>query len=351
MASDSKRSGSALRIGSIIAIGVAIAASSLLYIQWSSGSFHRHEKIAIVTWTEDPFWGPTQDGANDAARDLGVDLTFVTSKPDIDSQNQHIKDVLAGGVDGLAISPNDPVAQQAIINDAAGKTILVTFDSDAPSTNRRGFIGTDDYSAGQVAADEVRLAIPDGGKVIISVGSIDMSNGGDRRQGLIDNLLDRPFKHDRPHDPLNAELKGQKYELVATVIDHHEVDNVTKLVSNAIQANPDVKCIVGLFSYNGPAIVKAVDAAGKQGQIKVIGFDESAEEQADVASGAIFSSILQDQYRCGYETVRVLSDLCRGVAQNQPAGPRLTAFPVIVMRKDNLQSLRDDRIVRSVNAK
>ena len=56
------------------------------------------------------------------------------------------------------------------------------------------------------------------------------------------------------------------------------------MVVDAIKAHPDVKCIVGLFSYSGHAIVKAIDTAGKKGQIKVIGFDESADEQADVLS-------------------------------------------------------------------
>ena len=68
----------------------------------------------------------------------------------------------------------------------------------------RGFVGTNDYAAGQVAAEEVRSAIPDGGKVIISVGSVDMLNGRDRRQGLIDDLLDRPLRHDHQFDPITG---------------------------------------------------------------------------------------------------------------------------------------------------
>ena len=102
------RSGSLLRMGSVVILAVVVTAGSLVYIQWTKGAFRKHEKIAIVTWTEDPFWGPTQDGAEDAAKDLGVELTFIRSKPDEQSQNQHIHDVLASGVDGLAISPNNP---------------------------------------------------------------------------------------------------------------------------------------------------------------------------------------------------------------------------------------------------
>jgi ribose transport system substrate-binding protein len=349
MAGDSsKRGRSTFRIGSVLVLAIVIAGGSYFYMQWEQGAYRKRVKVAIVTWTQDSFWDPTERGASDAARDLGVELTFLKSNPDVESQNKNIRDVLAGGVDGLAISPNDPQAQQAIINDAAGKAVVITFDSDAPNTRRRGFVGSDDYAAGQIAADEVRSAIPQGGKVMICVGSIDMSNGRDRRQGLIDNLLDRPFKHGNHADPIDADLKGKNYEVVATLIDHHDIDSVARQVTAAIAANPDVKCIVGLFSYDGHEIVKGIDAAGKKDQIKVIGFDESPEEQADVLSGAIYSSILQNQYHCGYETVRTLADTCRGVAQNGPSGPWLVALPVIVMRKDNLQSLRDSHMVRVV---
>jgi ribose transport system substrate-binding protein len=332
-------------------IGLVAIVSAVGYVAWAKGTFRPHEKVAILTWNQDPFWDPIQQGANDAAKDFGIDLAFIESAPDQASQDQHIRDLVSSGIQALAISPNNPTAQEATINDAASKAVVVTFDSDAPNTKRRGFIGTDDYAAGQIAAEQVRVAISDGGKVIISVGSIEMSNGRDRRQGTIDDLLDRPFKHEHTFDAVDADLKGSKYQVVATVTDNGDADKESKLVADAITANPDVKCIVGLFSYSGPAIVKAVATSGKKDQIKIIGFDESAEEQADVASGAIFSSVLQDQYRCGYETVRILADLLRGVGQNGPSSARLTELPVMLMRSDNIQTLRDERMIRKPDAK
>src|SRR6185436_3892320 len=100
-------------------------------------------------------------------------------------------------VDGIAISPNNPQAQAALLNEAADKTVLITFDSDAPDSKRKLFVGTDDYAAGGWAAQEVQDVLPDGGAVIISVGSLETVNGRARRQGLIDTLLGRPFNRDR----------------------------------------------------------------------------------------------------------------------------------------------------------
>ena len=63
--------------------------------------------------------------------------------------------------------------------------VLVTLDSDVPVKGRKGFVGTDNFTAGQVTADEVRAAIPEGGRgTLFSVGSIDINNGRERREGV-----------------------------------------------------------------------------------------------------------------------------------------------------------------------
>jgi ribose transport system substrate-binding protein len=344
---ESSANGSKRPMRWILRIGVLAVIGIVSYIAWPKSTVPARQKIAVLTWNQDPFWELVQTGANDAAKELNVDLTFIESTPGEAAQNQHVQQLLASGIQALAISPNNPQTQKSVIDDAASNAVVITFDSDAPDTKRRGFVGTNNYAAGQVAAEEVRSAIPDGGKVIISVGSVDMSNGRDRRQGLIDDLMDRPFKSEHAYDAIDATLNGAKYEVVSTVTDGGDAGKASQGVTDAIKANPDVKCIVGLFSYSGPAIVKAVGESGKKGQIKVIGFDESPEEQADVVSGDIYSSVLQDQYRCGYEAVRVLADLLRGIQVKGPSGPMLTELPVLVMRPDNIQALRNKQWIRT----
>jgi ribose transport system substrate-binding protein len=339
------------RTGMIIAIGAVLVAANLGFVGWMGGYFKPKEKIALVTWNQDPYWDLVVKGATDTAKDMNVDLTVVQSTPDEKTQSQHVRDLLASGMQGIAVSPNNPVTQNDLLNEVADKAVLVTFDSDAPVAKRRGFVGTDNYLAGQYCGEEVRDAIPDGGEVIISVGSIDMSNGRERRQGVIDNLMDRHVKAGATTDSITAELKGVKYFIVATVLDQGDSAKATASITDAIKAHPDVKCIVGLFSYSAPAIVKAIDARGKKGQIKVIGFDELDETQAGVAAGTIYSSILQDQYRCGHEAVLMLVDALRGVNQTGPAGPQIVPMRMLVMRASNISELRDDKLIHQPNTK
>src|ERR1700734_3892511 len=54
----------------------------------------RHLKLALVTWTQDPFWEPLLRGAKDYADKSDIDLTIVQSKPRLDEQTQHIPELL-----------------------------------------------------------------------------------------------------------------------------------------------------------------------------------------------------------------------------------------------------------------
>jgi ribose transport system substrate-binding protein len=326
-------------------IACCIAAFSV-YL-WGRGKSDRPVKLALVTWNNDAFWDPVIVGAEDAAQEWTVKLTTIRSTPEMETQSRHVRDLLAKGVDGIAISPNNPQAQSALLNEAAEKTVLITFDSDAPDSKRRLFVGTDDYAAGGWAADEVREVLPDGGAVIISVGSLDTVNGRERRQGLIDALLDRSFDRTRAADPVDAELKGAKYSIAATVLDGADVARGKTLIADALKAHPEAKCIVGLWSYSAGVALGGIEQSGRSpGEIKVIAFDESPETQAGIEAGSVQASIVQGQYRIGYEAIRVLAATVRGLEQRGPLGPRLIHVPVHVLRQDNLEDFRAQNRIR-----
>lgn len=333
------------RLPFLLAIVVCCAAAMAVY-PWKRGDSAPPVKLAVVTWNNDAFWDPVIRGADDAAQEWTVKLTTIRSTPEVETQSRHVRDLLAKRVDGIAISPNNPQAQAALLNEAADKTVLITFDSDAPDSKRRLFVGTDDYAAGGFAAEEVRDVLPDGGSIIISVGSLGTVNGRARRQGLIDTLLGRPFDRTRAPDPVDAQLKGDKYTIVATVLDGADVAKGKTLIADALKAHPEANCIVGLWSYSAGVALGGIEQSGKAGKVKVIAFDESPETQAGIEAGSVQASIVQDQYRIGYEAVRILASTVRGLEQGGPTGPRLVYMPVHVMRQDNLEDFRAQNRVR-----
>ena len=333
------------RLPLIVAIAACCLAAFSVYL-WGRGRSERTVSLALVTWNNDPFWDPVIRGAEDAAQEWKVNLTAIRSTPEVETQSSHVRDLLAKGVEGIAISPNNPKSQAGLLDEAAEKTVLITFDSDAPDSKRRLFVGTDDYAAAGWAADEVRDVLPEGGAVLISVGSLDTVNGRDRRQGVIDTLLGRPFDRARAADPLDAELKGDKYSIAGTVLDGADVARGKTLIAEALKAHPEVKCIVGLWSYSAGVALGGIEQAGKTGQIKVIAFDESPETQAGIEAGTVQASILQDQYRIGYEAVRILAATVRGLEQRGPLGPRMTHMPIYVLTRENLEDFREQNRIR-----
>lgn len=293
----------------VVVVLLVVIAGLLL---WHYAYFEGKKKVAIVTSGDGPYWDLVIAGAREAARQYNVDLTIERCKSDVHVQSETIKRLLAGGYDGIAISPLSPVQQTVLLGQVATTTTLLTFDSDVPVSRRLCFVGTDNYAAGRACGEEVRRALPDGGEIIIALGNPEKDNTQRRRQGLIDGLLERPYDPHHLPDPLNAKLTGDQYTIVATLVDGSDTDKAAELAAQALKDHPNVKCYVGLLSYSAPAILRAVEQAGAGDRVQIIGFDASTETLEAIEGGRIRASIIQDQYGCGYHAVRILADNAHG---------------------------------------
>jgi ribose transport system substrate-binding protein len=329
-----------VRIRIVVVILLLVVAALIFYLEFVREHGPRHLKLALVTWTQDPFWKPLIRGAKDCADKSDIDLTIVESEPTVDAQTKHIQEMLDSGIDGIAISPNDAVAQQAILDEAASKGPLVTFDTDAPNSQRKRFVGIDNYAAGGICASELMDAMPNGGPVLISVGSMAMQHGRDRRQGVIDQLLGRGFDRNRAPDPLDAKLQGPKFTIVYTATDGGVPAKAVEAIAAGLRAHPEVKGIIGLFSYSAPAALEAMKQVGRTDKIEIVGFDASPETQSALDAGTIHSSIVQDTYRCGYETIEVLANELRGIPRGPAEFTPDLYVGIDVLTKNNLALLQ-----------
>jgi len=310
-------------------------------LMWHFDVFKSKTRVAIVTSSDTPYWDMVIDGANEAARTYDVKLTVIKSKPDLEAQTQAIRDLINDHYDGIAVSPISPMTQAMLLMEVANGTTLVTFDSDSPVSRRLCFVGTDNYAAGRRAGACVKQALPKGGDVIISIGNLDKENAQRRRQGVIDELLDRSFEPDREIDPADAALKGAQYNIVATVIDGANPQAATDLAAQALKANPNAKCLVGLNAYSAPALEKALEQSQQLGKIQIVGFDVPEETLDGIKAGNIFATIMQDQKGCGFQTVRILAENAQGNHVGLPLFQRRT-LPIEVVTNENLAAIREE---------
>lgn len=289
--------------------------------------------VAYVTNGIASFWVVGEKGAQAAAKDLDVNLEVRMPPNGVADQKRMIQDLLTRKVSGIAISPIDPDNQADLLDEVAARANLVTQDSDAPKSKRQCFIGVNNYDAGRMCGKLVKEAMPAGGSVMIFVGRLEQLNARLRRQGLIDELLDRSEDATR-FDENKGEIKGDKYTILDTRTDQFDFGKAKSLAEDAIARYPDLGCMVGLFAYNPPKCLEAIREANKLGTIKVVAFDEEGDTLQGIIDGHIYGSVVQDPYKYGYESVRVLAGLAKGDKSVLPKGGILDIPPRRVDKKN-----------------
>ncbi len=300
-------------------------------------------RIAYVTNGVDPFWNTAAAGVKAAAKEFNVHAeVHMPAKGTVD-QKRIVESLLTSGISGIAISPVDAKNQVDLINEAARVTKVITHDSDAPDSKRLCFVGMNNYTAGRAAGKLVKEAIPNGGKVMFFVGRLEQLNAQQRRQGLIDELLDKPEQPmaSMAYDPPGKALAGAKYTVLDTRTDNFDYSRAKANAEDAITAFPDLACMVGLFAYNPPNCLEALKSAKKNGQIKLVAFDEADATLQGIIDGDIHGTVSQQPYYYGYHSVRILAGLARGDNSVLPPGGFLEV-PNVQVRKDNVEKFRTE---------
>lgn len=283
------------------------------------GASSARPRIGYVTNGVASFWVIAKAGAEAGGRDFDAEVSVEMPSEGISHQKRILEDMLTRGFDGIAVSPIDPANQTDLLNRVAQHTLLITQDSDAPGANRLCYVGMDNYVAGRMCGELVRECLPEGGKVAILVGRLEQDNARRRRQGVIDAVLGRDPDPER-FDPPDAVLRAGRYEIVATLTDQFDRAQGKANAEDLISRYPDLACMVGLFAYNPPLILEALTQAGKLGEVRVVAFDEAEETLRGIREGTVYGTVVQDPYRYGYESVRILAALARGDRSVLPSG-------------------------------
>jgi ribose transport system substrate-binding protein len=300
-------------------------------------------RLAYITNGVDPFWNTAAAGVKAAEKEFNVKAeVHMPAKGTID-QKRIVESLLTGGIAGIAISPVDAKNQVDLINQAAQVTKVITHDSDAPDSKRLCFVGMNNYSAGRAAGKLVKEAIPNGGKVMLFVGRLEQLNAQQRRQGIIDELLDKPVQAlaNMSYDPAGKPLEGAKYTIIDTRTDNFDYARAKANAEDAITAFPDLACMVGLFAYNPPNCLEALKSAKKNGQIKLVAFDEADATLQGIMDGDIHGTVSQQPYYYGYHSIRILAGLVRGDKSVLPPNG-FHEVPIVEVRKDNVEKFRTE---------
>jgi ribose transport system substrate-binding protein len=249
-------------------------------------------KLAFVTNNASDFWKIAAAGVHKYEQESGVHVDIkMPPTGTVTEQKQILENLVSQGYDGIAVSVIAPDDEIEEINRAAAKAKLITHDSDAPKSKRLLYVGTNNYQAGKVLGEQIVKLLPSGGKMAVFVGTFSADNAKQRLKGIEDTI------------------QGHNIEIIARKEDNKDANKARSNVENVINAYPDVALLCGLWSYNGPAIASAVDAAGKKGKIQVAVFDEEEGTLNGIASGTVACTVVQKPFQFGYLSSKYLHEL------------------------------------------
>jgi len=283
-------------------------------------------KLAFVTNNTSSFWQLASAGVHKYEQEGKVQVDIkLPPNGTLDEQNQILQNLVSQGYDAIAVSAIAPKDQTAQLNDIAGRTNLLTFDSDAAKSNRLLYIGTNNYAAGTALGGEIVKLLPNGGKIAVFVGTFAADNAAQREKGIEDAIA------------------GHSIVVVDKREDETDRARARSNVEDIVNARHDLSMVVGLWNYNGSAIAAALEGLGKKGSVLAAVFDEDEGTLDGIAHGTIQVTVVQKPFMFGYLASKWMHDLAtKGDASKAALPPgKIIDTGVEIINQGNLKEFRD----------
>lgn len=277
--------------------------------------------LVFVTNGSSDFWKAAAAGVAAAQKELpGFQMSLqYPDQATSAAQQQLLDNLVTAGAKGIMISAIDPDTSTAMLNKIAGQTALFTTDSDAPKSNRVAYIGSSNELAGEQAAKIAKKAMPNGGTCMGFVGLPGAANAVERIKGFKEGI------------------KGTKIKLIDVRGDNMDQTAAKRNVSDTLSANPNVNCLVGIYSYNTPEIYAALKDAGQLGKITVVGFDGDPVTLGGIKQGVIAGTVVQQPYEWAYKGMKMMAKYVKGDKSVVPAN-HLMIIPTKIIDKSNVDA-------------
>jgi ribose transport system substrate-binding protein len=266
----------------------AISALAFLAAAGPTSAQEAYDIALISKGFQHQFWQAVKAGADQAAKDLGVTVTF--EGPETESQVDRQMDMLAAALsrnpDAIGFAALDSQAATPLLQQAKDAGIpVIAFDSGVDSDIPLTTATTDNVAAAALAADVMAELIGGEGKVAIVAHDQTSRTGIDRVEGFSNRITEA----------------YPNIEVVSVQYGGGDQLQSTEITKSILLANPDLK---GIFGANEGSVLGVANGKQELGSsVVVIGYDSGAAQKALIESGVIAGAITQNPVGIGYQTV------------------------------------------------
>ncbi|SFU10518.1 monosaccharide ABC transporter substrate-binding protein, CUT2 family [Pseudovibrio denitrificans] len=235
------------------------------------------------------FWQAVKAGADNAAAELNVEITFEgpDSEAMVDRQIDMLAAALAKNPAAIGFAALDSQAAIPLLRQAQSAGIpIIAFDSGVDSEIPLALAATDNVAAASLAADKMAELIGKSGKVAVVAHDQTSRTGIDRRDGFLNQMKNYP-----------------EIEVVTVQYGGGDQLKSTELTKAILTANPDIKGIFGTNEGSAIGVANGVREMGSK-DVVIIGYDSGRAQKDAVRSGLMAGAITQNPVGIGYETVK-----------------------------------------------
>jgi ribose transport system substrate-binding protein len=285
---------------------------------------HGPLKIAMIAKSStNPVFLSARTGAEAAAKELsqkhGVPIEIVWLTPPAEDgqvQAQRIAQAVNEGASAVLISCSDAGKVTGAINDAVGRGVpVMTFDSDAPQSNRFAFYGVDDVKTGEAVMKELAPLMNGKGKVAILAGNQNAPNLRNRVAGV--------------------KQEAAKHPGITIVDTFYHLETPQDAAAEVVRVQNAYPEITGWAMIGGwPLITQTLLSDLDPKKVKIVAVDALPAELAYVEKGLAPVLLAQPTYNWGYVSVQKIVDK----VQLKQDVPQIIPMDLVRVSKDNLGS-------------
>lgn len=281
-----------------------------------------HTVTLIAKSTQTEFWLSVFAGAEAAATEYNLDLNIIgpDTEEDYKTQNQMVAEAVQAGTEALVFSAIHYDNNAAAIDAAAQQGVkIVAIDSNVDSQAVSTYIGTDNYAAGQMAAQAALDRVE--GELHVGIINYDISsaNGQERERGAVDTFT--------------RSGRAQVVSIINTLAEAHiaQTDTTTLLAQH-----PEINVLLAFNEPTSVGAAKAIENLGDSDHVFLVGFDSNVNTVDGLQDGSVDALIVQNPYAMGYLGVESAYKLLTGQSKN--LAPTVNTSTQIVDR-NNLFSI------------
>lgn len=256
--------------------------------------------VAKSTQTE--FWLSVFAGAEAAATEYNLSLSIIgpDTEEDYEAQNQMVADAVETGAEALVFSAIDYENNASAIDAAAQAGLkIVAIDSNVDSSAVSTYIGTDNYAAGQMAAQAALDRVSGALKVGIINYDISSANGQERERGAVDIFT-----------------QSGRAEIVSVINTLAEAGHAQTDTAALLNRYPQINVLLAFNEPTSVGAAHAVEALGLSSEVFLVGFDSNVATVDGLQEGSVDALVVQNPYAMGYLGVESAYNLLSGHASD-----------------------------------